>query len=393
VALALTGVRLWDGASEALRPGLVTLRIEDQRIAGVGDAPELERDAERIDLRGAVALPGLCDAHVHLTLDPARREAVQDASGDPLETMAVRARAMVAAGITTARDLGGPEFRALELRDRIASGELVGPRLLCAGQPLTSPQGHCWFWGGEANGAGELRAVVRRQVERGADWIKVMATGGVLTRGTTPAQSQFEEAELAAAVAEARAHGRHVAAHCHGTEGIGRAARAGVRTIEHCSFASEDGFGGAQDASVMTDVVRSGAWISPTVNTGFARFFAEDGSPGKFATRMNQVYTQLRRAGAPFIASTDAGIPGIAHHRLPEALPLFARLAELRPVEALRTATSEAARALGLEAETGRLAAGLAADVLVVDGNPLEDLGALMRPILVLARGRLVRCP
>ena len=186
MALALSGVRIWDGASEALRPGLATLRIEDGRIVGIGDSAELERDAERIELRGAVALPGLCDAHVHLTLDPARREAVQDASGDPLETMAVRARAMVEAGITTARDLGGPEFRALELRDRIASGELVGPRLLCAGQPLTSPQGHCWFWGGEASGADELRAVVRRQVERGADWIKVMATGGVLTKGTTP---------------------------------------------------------------------------------------------------------------------------------------------------------------------------------------------------------------
>jgi len=391
VALALTGLRLWDGESEALRPGRATLRIEGGRIVAIGEGAELERDAERIELEGAVALPGLCDAHVHLSLDPERREAVQDASGDPLDTMALRARAMVAAGITTARDLGGPEFRALALRDRIAAGELAGPRLLCAGQPLTSPKGHCWFWGGEARGADELRAVVRRQVEHGADWIKVMATGGVLTRGTTPAQSQFDEAELAAAVAEARAHGRHVAAHCHGTEGIGRAARAGVRTIEHCSFASEEGFGSANDAAVMADVARSGAWISPTVNIGFARFFAEDGSFGKFAQRMNRVYTDLRRAGAPFVASTDAGIPGIAHHRLPEALPLFARLAELRPVEALRTATSDAARALGLDAETGRLAPGLAADVLVVDGDPLADLGALLRPVLVVARGGVVR--
>jgi len=220
-----------------------------------------------------------------------------------------------------------------------------------------------------------------------------MATGGVLTKGTTPARSQFEEAELAAAVAEARAHGRPVAAHCHGTEGIGRAARAGVRTIEHCSFASEEGFGSANDAEVMADVARSGAWVSPTVNTGYARFFAEDGSFGKFAQRMNRVYTELRRAGAPFVASTDAGIPGIAHHRLPEALPLFARLAELRPVEALRTATSEAARAFGLEAETGRLSPGLAADVLVVDGDPLADLAALRRPVLVVARGKVVRWP
>jgi imidazolonepropionase-like amidohydrolase len=303
--------------------------------------------------------------------------------------MAARARAMLEAGITTARDLGGPEWGALELRDRIARGEILGPRFLCAGQPLTSPKGHCWYWGGEARGADEMRAVVRRQVEHGADWIKIMATGGVLTKGTTPAASQFEQAELDAAVTQARALGRHTAAHCHGTEGIARAARAGVRTIEHCSFANHDGFGGAPDADVIADVARSGAWVSPTVNTGFARFFATGDEVSKFATRMTEAYTQLRRSGVRFIASTDAGIPGVAHHRLPEALPIFARLAQLTPVETLRTATSESAVALGLERETGRLTPGLAADVLVVDGNPLEDLSALMRPILVVARGRV----
>ena len=104
---------------------------------------------------------------------------------------------------------------------------------------------------------------------------------------------------------------------------------------------------------------------------------------------MGAAYTELRRAGVPFIASTDAGIPGVAHHRLPEALALFARLAGMRPVEVLRAATSDCARALGLEGVTGELRAGFAADVLVVDGNPLEDLSALLRPILVVARGRV----
>ncbi len=382
--LELANLRVWDGVSDELRPGLGSLFVEGERLVGAASS-----DCERIDLRGAVAIPGLCDAHVHLALDPARREAVQNASSDSVDAMAARARAMVEAGITSARDLGGPEFGALELRDKIARGELVGPRLLCAGQPLTSPKGHCWYWGGEARGADELRAVVRRQVEHGADWIKIMATGGVLTKGTTPADSQFEQDELDVAVAEAKSLGRHTAAHCHGTQGISRAARAGVRTIEHCSFATSDGFGAAPDADVMADVARSGAWVSPTVNVGFARFFGRDGEPGKFAPRMTEVYTGLRRAGARFIASTDAGIPNVAHHRLPEALPVFARLAQLTPVETLRTATSEAARALELDA--GRLAPGLAADVLVVDGNPLEDLAALLRPVLVVARGRIVR--
>src|SRR5262245_10666630 len=130
MALEVAGLRIWDGVSDELRPGLASLFVDGERIAA-----SVASDCERIDLRGAVALPGLCDAHVHLALDPERREAVQNASSDPLDAMAVRARAMVEAGITTARDLGGPEWGALVLRDRIARGESVGPRLLCAGQP------------------------------------------------------------------------------------------------------------------------------------------------------------------------------------------------------------------------------------------------------------------
>jgi imidazolonepropionase-like amidohydrolase len=394
VALALSGLRIWDGKAEALGPARAVLRIDGERIAALGSEVAPGRDDEVLALDGATALPGLIDAHVHLTLDPAIRTPDEQLRVTPEAAEAAmneRARSMVEAGITTARDLGGGAWRELALRDRIARFESAGPRLLCAGQPVTSPKGHCWFWGGEARDADEARAVVRRQVERGADLIKVMATGGVLTAGTKPSDAQFEQEALDAIVGEARAHGRPVAAHCHGTSGIERAARAGARTIEHCSFASEQGFGSAPDPDLVSLIARAGAWISPTVNTGFARFFGEDGSPGKFATRMGEAYTALRRAGVPFIASTDAGIPNVAHHRLPEALAVFARLAGLRPVEALRAATSECARALGLEGVTGELRAGLAADVLVVDGNPLEDLSALLRPILVVARGQIVR--
>ncbi len=393
MALALTGLSVWNGTSDALEPARATLRSAGERILAVGPGIDPDPNGETIALDGATALPGLVDAHVHMTLDPEIRTPAEQLEVAPdvlFAAMTARARAMVEAGITTARDLGGGAWRELELRDRIASFELVGPRLLCAGQPVTSPKGHCWFWGGEARGADEVREVVRRQVAHGTDLIKVMATGGVLTAGTKPSDAQFEQHELDAIVAEARAHGRHTAAHCHGTSGIERAALAGARTIEHCSFASEQGFGSLPTPELVEIIARAGSFISPTVNTGFARFFAEDGEPGKFATRMGEAYTMLRRAGVPFIASTDAGIPNVAHHRLPEALAVFARLAGLRPVEALRAATSECARALGMDG-VGQLRAGFAADVLVVDGNPLEDLSALLRPILVVARGRVVR--
>jgi imidazolonepropionase-like amidohydrolase len=391
--LAITGVRVWDGEAQERSSAPLTIRVEGQRIAAIGAAPELQAGAEVLSFEGATALPGLTDAHVHFSIDP-QIHAQADQGKVPFEQrerdMEARALAMVRAGITTARDLGGGSWRELALRDRIAAGDIPGPRVVCAGQPLTSARGHCWFWGGEATGGEEIRAVISRQVERAADWIKVMATGGVTTKGTSPGTPQFETAELAFAVAEAGLHGRPVAAHCHGTEGIRRAAEAGVRTIEHCSFVGGEGFGSGLDREVVKSIAARGAWVSPTVNAGWKRFLDPEGKQAAFGTRMSEVLQGLRSEGVRLIASTDAGIPRVEHHHLPEALAVFAALAKLSNVDALRSATSESARALGMEDVTGALRPGLEADVLVVDGDPLSDLAVLQKPLLVLARGSRV---
>ena len=387
MATAITGVRVWDGSADVLGRLPQTVRIEDGGIAGVGSGASLVRGAQVIDLPGATLLPGLIDAHVHLCLDPTRSgPATAEGSRSELAEMAERARTMVRAGITTARDLGGGDYRELALRDAVRSGATAGPRLLCAGQPLTSRGGHCHFWGGEAEGAEEIRAVVERQLARGVDWVKVMATGGVLTKGTSPGAPQFDAADLGRAVDVAHAAGRRVAAHCHGTAGIANAAEAGVDTVEHCSFVGGEGFGSGLDLAVVERLAERGAVVSPTVNAGWRRFTSGEGNA--FGERMRSCFAALRRAGVPLIASTDAGIPRVAHDGLPDALPVFAELAALSPVETLRSATSGAAGALGIGAQTGRIEAGLAADLLVVDGNPLEEWGALRRPVLVVAAGR-----
>ncbi|NJN52554.1 MAG: amidohydrolase family protein, partial [Gammaproteobacteria bacterium] len=158
------------------------------------------------------------------------------------------------------------------MRDRIKRGELTGPRLVCAGQPVTSPMGHCHFWGGESADLAAALAVIARQAERGVDLIKVMATGGSMTKGSRPKDSQFDAATLAAIVAEAKARGYHVAAHCHGTEGIGFAVAAGVTTIEHCSWVGEAGWGRAYDANIAAAMAAAGVWVSPTINAGWSRF-------------------------------------------------------------------------------------------------------------------------
>lgn len=389
--IAITGVRTWTGARHSARSASV-IRITQGRIEAIGAATELMRDARRIDFTGAFALPGLIDGHVHLGLDPTKGVVAQAAISlaERQRAMNRRALEMVRCGITTARDLGAGDWAALELRDRIARGELPGPRLLCAGQPLTTPGGHCHFWGGEASTPAELRCVLTRQLEHGVDWIKVMATGGVATRGTSPSEPQFDAATLSAIVDQARAGGREVAAHCHGTRGIAHSARAGVRTIEHCSFAGAEGFGSDFDAAVVQAVRAAGAWVSPTVNGGWARRADHEGRPSEFFERMSKVLRELVAAGVPLCASTDAGIPGVHHHRLVEGLLALARYSGLAGEALLRTATVEAARALGLEHETGRLEPGLAADLLVVEDDPCRDPSTLLRPLAVFARGRQI---
>jgi imidazolonepropionase-like amidohydrolase len=396
MALALTGVHVWDGFAAEPSRSVCSVRIEGRRIAAIGSDPDLVRDARVIPLEGATAIPGLIDAHVHLTLDPSLRSPAEQLAV-PAERVAEkaceRARRMLEAGITTARDLGGGQWIELALRDRIERGEVPGPRLLCVGQPVTSPGGHCHFWGGEARGEAGVEGVVARQVARGVDWIKVMATGGVMTRGSHTLRPQFGDRELRRAVECAAAAGRGVAAHCHGTAGIDRAAAAGVRTVEHCSFAGREGFGSDFDPAVLDRLAgraRDGSlWVSPTVNAGWARHVRSDAGPTAFARRMERVLRGLDAAGVPLVASTDAGIPGVEHHRLADALPVLAELAGWTPVECLRSATSRSARALALEGETGALRPGLAADIVVCDGDPLRDLAALARPRLVVARGEV----
>jgi imidazolonepropionase-like amidohydrolase len=396
MTMILTGVRVWDGHSDALPDSLRSIRIERGKITSIDAATGLsgvDADEGVVDLEGRCAIPGLIDAHVHLDLDPGLMspdDQFKVSVEDRCLRMIARADAMVTAGITTARDLGAGEWHELRLRDAIQAGGLRGPRLICAGQPITIPAGHCYFWGGAAKGEAEHAAVLARQLEHGVDCIKVMATGGVFTKGSGVTKAQFSQAEIEKIVGLANAADRHVAAHCHGAEGIRNAAKGGVRTIEHCSFAGSSGFGSAFDPAVVDAVAASGAYVSPTVNAGWARRIEKDGVSTPFFRRMTHVLDMLRAAGVPMIASTDAGIPGVFHHHLPKALSAFARFASFTPVETLRAATSASARALGLEARCGALQPGLSADIVVLDANPLEDLAHLEAPHWVSARGRIV---
>ena len=235
---------LVSASAEVVRDGGVL--IDGTRIVAAGPAGPLRASAgtEVIDLGDVTILPGLIDTHVHLGFDGgtgpvARMRAETDT--EQLILMLHSARELVRAGVTTARDLGARSFLDVAVRDAIARGTAEGPRLVTAARPLTPIGGHCWFMGGECGSADELRHMVRVHHRRGADFIKVMSTGGFMTEGSAPWFTQFTAAELRAAVDEAHRLGHRVAAHAHGRDGIAQAVAAGVDTIEHCSFAGRTG--------------------------------------------------------------------------------------------------------------------------------------------------------
>lgn len=372
-ALVAPGGELLPDAAVVVTTGLIRWVGERAAVPSAFDA------ATRVDLGDVTLLPGLIDAHVHLSL-PADDAADTDDDAGQLAVMRRSARELVDAGVTTARDLGGRGYLALRIRDEVDAGTTPGPRLLAAGSPLTPPRGHCWFLGGEVDGPEEARAVVRAHVAAGVDVVKVMATGGFLTPGTTPWDASFDTATLAAIVGEAHRHGRRVAAHCHGVEGIRRAVAAGVDTLEHCSFVDGDG-GMRFDDELADRIVASGAYVSPTMNADARALMAQGWVPP---------VVELWRRGARVVASTDAGIPGTPHRDYVLALEALVE-AGMPPAAVLDAATARGAEGLGLGDVTGRLAPGLSADLIAVDGDPTTDVRVLRRPAFVMVRGRRVR--
>lgn len=375
-------LNIWDGESTSVQQG--TLVVSDGMLVSESTDPN---DQVR-DMNGLFAIPGLIDAHVHMCLDPGLKDPLEQTTpGKEQVTEDIRKRAlmMVRAGITTARDLGGGEYLELDVRDEIAAGKIPGPRLVCAGQPITSVGGHCHFWGGEATDE-EALAVLERQREKGVDLIKMMVTGGNITPGSRPVDSQFGDQTVTNVVALAKQYGYHVAAHCHGTDGIRQAASAGVTTVEHCSWVGESGWGKSFDPAVVSLMANNGVWVSPTINAGWKRFTQKD-----FTEMVQENYRNMKEAGIRLIASTDAGIPNVFHHDLPRALPVFAHFAGLSAVEVLRAATSDCAEAIGLGEITGRIRPGYSADFVLYEENPLINLDVLEKPIMVVSRGREIQ--
>jgi len=387
--LLLRGGTLWDGQhSEVQRE--TDILIEDGRIVALGAGARV-RDADVLDLDGRHLLPGLIDMHVHLVWsgspDPA---AVVEREGEQLTTVraVANAQAQVRAGVTTVRDLGGNADIAVTVASAVDKGVVEGPDIVAAGQTIIMTGGHDPFWGLASDGVDAVIRSVRRQVSIGARVVKLAATGGVYGRpeGEDVGQAELTLEELSAAVHEAHRFGLKVAAHALGTEGIRNAVLAGVDTVEHGNFLTEE----------LADLMRRhGTALCPTL--AVYRTIADGPGSGvpSYASEKAQravaahveSFAMARAAGIPIVAGTDAGSCSTPHPALVGELAVLCELG-LPVLDALRAATSTAADVLGRADRVGRIALGLSADLLVVDDDPREDLRTLLNPSLILRAGR-----
>jgi imidazolonepropionase-like amidohydrolase len=394
---ALRAPQAFDGA--AFLPDGATVLVDGDTIAGVEPFGYAVPDDCPVREVTGTLLPGLFDVHVHLVSDAAMGELERSGTQPEHEvdaTVAHTLRKQAASGVTTVRDLGDTRYRTLGFRDRREPGL---PRILAAGPPMTVPDGHCHFLGGSVHGADAIRAGVAEHADRRVDVVKVMASGGLVTAGTDVFGVQFESDDLRLLVDLAHERGLQVLAHAHSLRGIEHALDAGVDGIEHFTGLVEGGLEVPDE--VLDRVAAAGVVVDMTFGFDWQIFDSLPSPPPNVLEAMRRtgmdprssviarqrVAARVRERGVTLVNGTDAGAgPPKQHGGIALAVDDLVT-AGYPMTEALAAATSVSAAACGLADVTGRLAPGLAADLLVVDGDLRSGPEPLGRPQAVLVRG------
>lgn len=403
--IALKAARLFDGTSDNVIANGVVI-VDGSRITAAGANVTIPANARVIDLGDSTLLPGFIDAHTHLTGESGENfylQYFQNLMRQPAEQALLAstyARKTLEAGFTTVRDLGSGDYIDVSLRNAINAGWVAGPRMLCAVHAIGATGGHgdadpippargFRQYGpmeGVCNGAGECRAAVRYQIKYGADVIKFMPSGGVLSLSDPVDAPELSQEEMNAVVEEAHNWGRKVAAHCHGDTAARMAIQAGTDSIEHGSFLTP------QTLALMKE---RGVYLVPTLLAGEWTGGKADKLPPVIATKAkaalaarSEMFRNALKAGVKIAFGTDSAVSphGMNAHE-------FALMTSLgmTPAAALRAATSVDAALLGISDRLGTLAPGKLADIIAVPGNPLEDIHATEKVSFVMKEGTVVK--
>jgi imidazolonepropionase-like amidohydrolase len=388
----IRGAQVIDGLGGEVRTGL-DVTVSGDRIASI-DASDPSRRLPAgvlvIDGAGATLLPGLIDCHAHYTIDPTVEDGFLLHRAERAEELVLRAAGMarraLEAGITTARSAGSPGNLDVVLSAAIAAGRVAGPRLLAAGPALTITGGHGHLFGREVDGEHEFIRAVRANVRDGAEVIKIVASEAAMLTSSIAGVEEVSAAELEAVVREAHRLHRRVLSHAQNSEAVRRSARAGVASVEHAFLADE--------AAVAT-LAETGTTLVPTLTVTDV-WHDLPGLTAAQRERQDEIERLHRhscetaiRLGVEVVTGTDTGVRGVMPDMVWREIVLLHDHGA-SAMQAIQAATSTAARLLGIEAEVGTVAIDKVADLILVDGNPLQDLSRLARPRMVMHAGSLV---
>ena len=395
--VAVKAARLIDWLGGAPISNAVVL-IENDRISAVGAGLSVPPGAQVIDLGGATVLPGFIDCHTHVTGQPGDNfyeDLFKRSPIDEAVTAHIYAKRTLEAGFTTIRDVGSEEFVDVALKKAINHGDIPGPRMLVAGLPLSATGGHGDLNGyspylsfktfsGVADGIDAIRKLIRTDVRQGADVIKVLATAGVLSEEDSEGAPQYSQEELDTVVQEANMWERRVAAHAHGAEGIKRAIRAGVNSVEHASFIDDEGIRLAKEKGtfLVMDIYNDDYIMTEYARRGYPQAILE--KEKRVGRTQRENFRKAWKAGVKMAFGTDAGV-----YPHGDNARQFAKMVEwgMTPMEAIRAATGSAAELLGWGDRIGTLQKGRFADLIAVNGDPLADITILQKVQFVMKGG------
>ena len=404
--IVLKAAHLFDAVSGKLSEHGVVV-VSGTKILAVGSDAAIPANADVIDLGDATLMPGFIDAHVHLAQQASPHwyhdwfDSIMRFPAEQALYGAQYAKATLEAGVTTVRDLGSSDYIALGLRNAIDAGAIPGPRMLVANYAIGATGGHAdqdpvppqriavaGPLQGVCNGPEECREAVRYQIKYGANVIKFMPSGGVLSLSDPVDNPQLTQEEMNAIVAEAHNWGRKVAAHCHGDRAAKMALLAGVDSIEHGSFLKDDTLADMKKKHVyLVATLFAGAWVGEHLET-FPPAIAVKARAA--AAQAQQMFQHAVKIGVPLAMGTDAGVE--PHGLNAREFSLMTKNG-LAPEQALMAGTANGADLLGVADQTGTLTAGKAADIVAVAGNPLSNMQSTEHPLLVMKAGTLYVSP